>query len=307
MVRERHCMAKGSGSGGAFSPSIHSNFWGHSMSTRNKRPSVRRVATFVAALGALVMASGVALLVTAPAANADKTPVNICHATSSDSNPYVFITVDNDSAKLQGHLMQRNDPNKRWKSDGTFNGVPHTKGQPKPEIIGDYIDPEGNPVVLDGIVTEETCGNQDVAEPIETTASVTFTDPTCDNDNTASYATEGDHVTFDLDGTVAPGESVTVTATVDDGYTFADDTQSLAFEHTFADAADCTVVTPPGPPAVTPPVVSPPATTPTVVHAGLVGDTAGNIRSEQGIALLASGLLLLVAAAGLARPRGARR
>ncbi|MFL6172944.1 MAG: hypothetical protein ACJ716_08625, partial [Marmoricola sp.] len=275
------------------------------MLKRSKRPTGRRIATFVAALGALTMSSGVALLATAPAANADKTPVNICHATSSDSNPYTFITVDNDSAKLTAHLAHRDDPNKRWKSDGTFNGVAHTKGQPKPDIIGDYTDPEGNPVVLDGVVNEETCGNQ-VAPPIETTANVTFTNPTCDNDNTASYATEGDHVTFELDGTVAPGETVTVTATVDDGYTFADDAQSLEFDHTFTAAVtDCggDVV----PPVVTPPAVKPPVATPTVVHAGIVGESAKSVRCEQGMALLASGLLLMAAAAGLARPRGARR
>jgi len=43
------------------------------------------------------------------------TPVNICHATSSDSNPYVFITVDDDSVKFAGHLAHRNTPNKQWK------------------------------------------------------------------------------------------------------------------------------------------------------------------------------------------------
>ncbi|MFL6022441.1 MAG: hypothetical protein ACJ72O_03810 [Marmoricola sp.] len=278
------------------------------MSTRTKRPSARRVATFVAALGALVMSSGAVLLATAPAANADKTPVNVCHATSSDSNPYTFITVDNDSTQLTAHLAHRNDPNKRWKSDGTFNGVAHTKGQPKPDIIGDYVDPEGNQVVLDGVVTLATCQNSEVPPPpdIETTASVTFTNPSCDNDNTPSYATEGDHVTFELDGTVAPGEHVTVTATVDDGYTFADDAQSLEFEHTFTAAVDCTVVTPPD---VTPPVVSPPdVATPTVVHAGLAGSPmkTDNLRSQQGIALLGSGLVLLVAAGGLARPRRVR-
>ena len=272
------------------------------MST-TKRRSGRRVATFVAALGALVMSSGIALLATAPAAHAEKSPVNICHATSSDSNPYTFITVDNDSAKLTAHLAHRNDPNKRWKSDGTFNGVPHTKGQPKPDIIGNYIDENGDPVTMDGVVNSETCGNQDVQPPVETTASVTFTDPSCANDNKPAYATEGEHVTFALDGTVAPGEDVTVTATVDDGYTFADDAQSLEFKHTFADAADCSV----SPPVVTPPVVSPPAVTPTIVHAGLVGLPTRDVRSEQGMALLASGLLLMATAAGIARPRRARR
>ena len=275
------------------------------MSTRTKRSSGRRAAALVAALGALVMSSGVALLVTAPAANADKTPVNICHATSSDSNPYTFLTVDNDSSKLTAHLEHRNDPNKRWKSDGTFNGVPHTKGQPKPDIIGNYTDPQGNPVILDGVVNAETCGNQDVSQPIETTANVTFVDPSCANENTPSYSTEGDHVTFALEGTVAPDEAVTVTATVDDGYTFADDAQSLEFKHTFGAAeTPCEL----NPPTKTP--TPTPVATPTVVSAGVFtgSGTSGSVREEQGIALLVSGLLLMVAAGGLAaRPRGARR
>ncbi len=38
------------------------------------------------------------------------TPVNVCHATNSDTNPYVFITVDDDSVKFQGHLAHRNTP-----------------------------------------------------------------------------------------------------------------------------------------------------------------------------------------------------
>ena len=37
------------------------------------------------------------------------TPVTICHATSSETNPYVTITVDDDSVKLQGHLAHEDD------------------------------------------------------------------------------------------------------------------------------------------------------------------------------------------------------
>ena len=277
--------------------------WGtHMGNTNSSRPRMRRIATLMAALGALTVSSGIALLVTAPAANA-ATPVNICHATSSDSNPYTFITVDDDSAKFAGHLAHRNDPNKRWKSDGTFNGVPHVKNQPKPDIIGDYVGPNG-PVVLDGVVNAARCnGDIEVEVPDEpTNASVTFTDPSCANDNTASYDTEGEHATFDLDGTVAPGESVTVTATVDDGFTFPDEAQALEFSHKFAAAEVCTAVTPPEEPE--PPVVA----TPTVVHAGLIGTpvSVSDMHTEQGIALLAAGLLLMVAAGGMARPRGVR-
>ena len=60
------------------------------------------------------------------------TPVNVCHATSSvHTNPYVFITVDDDSTRFQGHLAHRNTPNKTWKSDGIFRGQPVEAGRPE--------------------------------------------------------------------------------------------------------------------------------------------------------------------------------
>lgn len=270
------------------------------------RPKRRGLAAALAATGALVLSSGIAVLAAAPA-HAATISVNICHATSSDTNPYVFITVDNDSAnfaqQLSAHLAHRNDPNKKWKSDGTFNGDPHVKGDPKPDLIGDYETPDGT-VVLDGVINVESCEAQ--VEEIETTAGATFVDPSCENDNVASYETSGENVTFELAGTVAPGEAVTVTATVEDGYVFAGDLQSLAFEHTFAAAeTECdTVVEPPidivDPPEETPQV------TPTVVSAGVLPTTGAALGSSEGLGLVAGGLLLLLAAGGVARPRKAR-
>ena len=87
------------------------------------------------------------------------TPVNVCHATSSDTNPYVFITVDDDSTKFQGHLAHRNTPNKTWKSDGIFRGKPVKAGDAKPDLIGDYTDKNGVKHVYDGVITSKTdCG-----------------------------------------------------------------------------------------------------------------------------------------------------
>jgi hypothetical protein len=63
------------------------------------------------------------------------TPVGVCHATSSDTNPYEWIVVDDDSTKYKGHLMHRNDPNKHWKSAGTWNGITHTAGSLKRDYI----------------------------------------------------------------------------------------------------------------------------------------------------------------------------
>jgi uncharacterized repeat protein (TIGR01451 family) len=87
------------------------------------------------------------------------TPVNVCHATNSDTNPYVFITVDDDSVKFQGHLAHRNTPNKTWKSDGIFRGHPVKAGDAKPDLIGDYTDKNGVLHVYDGVITSKTdCG-----------------------------------------------------------------------------------------------------------------------------------------------------
>lgn len=273
-----------------------------------KRLSARRAATFLAALGALVMSSGVALMATATSANAAQghTPVNICHATSSDSNPYTFITVDAESKKFEAHLAHRNTPNKTWKSDGSFGGVDHVADEPKPDIIGDYVDGDGITHTYDGEVTSGRCNaNVEVPDDVLTTADVTFVDPTCDNGNTADFATSGDHVDFAVtSGAKAPGSDITVTATAQDGYVFAGDVLEIDFPHTFPAAADCTEVSPP---VVSPPSVKPPkkhtqtqsTVTPTVVHAGLAGVSSEDMRSEQGLALMVAGMVMLVAAGGL--------
>lgn len=273
-----------------------------------KKVTARRTATVLAGLGMLVMSSGIALMVTvSPAAAAVK--VNVCHATSSDTNPYVFLQVDDDSTQLQAHLMHRSNPNKKWKSAGVFLGVAHVKGDPKPDLIGSYTDSAGVFHQLDGNITSETCAGQVVE--VLTTATVTFTDPTCANENTASYSTTGPYATFEVtSGTVAPGQAVTVTATVKDGYVFANDAQSLVFTHTFAAAQDCSTVSPPTvtPPAVSPPKATPETTvaTPKVVHAGLVSAATQRFGGQDGLALLVAGMIIMVIAAGLGtvRPDG---
>lgn len=78
-------------------------------------------------------------MLAAPTASADgpegpppgnPTKTAICHRTASDSNPYVYEEVDDNSLdahynNLPGH------PEKYWKSDGTWRGVAHEAGDPK--------------------------------------------------------------------------------------------------------------------------------------------------------------------------------
>jgi len=87
---------------------------------------------------------------------------------------------------------------------------------------------------------------EDCTEPTEVAPQVTFTDPTCDNDNTASWAGEEiDGVTYEVtEGEVGPGQTVTVTATLAEGLVLAEGAQTT-FEHTFADAEECIAPPPP--------------------------------------------------------------
>lgn len=113
---------------------------------------------------AILSAAGIAVLIGGAPSWAgegqdEHVPVNVCHATSSDTNPYVFITVDDDSTKFKGHLMHREDPNKRWKSDIIWNGVAYTAGDPKPDLIGSYTDTAGTFFEYDGEINSlEDCG-----------------------------------------------------------------------------------------------------------------------------------------------------
>lgn len=263
------------------------------MSSRKTKRPARRIAAAVGAIGALLMSSGVVLLATAQ--GADAAPGDkwfVCKYVDTPGEPETLQTGQNPISVSENAIPL----------DVVTPGASFADGQGRSVVL--QLDdtppgPEGDPGV-------EAC-----AAPSEDTViavDVVFVDPTCDNDNTASLSLTGDteDVTVEQTAEAAPGVEVTVTATPKDGFMFVGDAPTYSETHTFAEAADCStpVVEPP---VVEPPVVEPPAKTPTIVEAGIVGTATSDVRSEQGMALLASGLLLLVAAAGLARPRGARR
>src|SRR3954467_9183707 len=108
--------------------------------------------------------SGVAYASGNPHTEPEHVPVNVCHATDSDTNPYEFKTVDDDSTKLigdeheAGHISHRNNPNKIWKNDIFANGVFHPAGSLKADLIQSYTDSDGNFHSYDGDdITEATC------------------------------------------------------------------------------------------------------------------------------------------------------
>lgn len=206
----------------------------------NRKPAVRRLATVSAALGMLLMSSGIALMVAATPANAavvDAVKVGVCHATSSDTNPYVYLLVDDDSTKLQGHLQHKNFPNKTWKSDLTYEGVDYKAGDPKPDFI------DVAPTACDGDVEQP---------PSEAVADVDFTDAACVEGEVGFHAVNGsfdetgDNVTWGEVGSTGPGESITITATATGDSTFNDDSTSKEFKFTFSDLAGtpCNVAPP---------------------------------------------------------------
>jgi hypothetical protein len=220
-----------------------------------RRSGRRRLATVLATMGVLVMSSGAALLATAAPSNAvsGSVTVNVCHATSSDSNPYVFIQVDSNSTKLKGHLQHRQDPNKQWKSAGTFNGVDHVAGDPKADLIGDYTDSTGSHH-YDGTVTEATCNA--AVQTAEALADVDFFDASCANPTLADYDTSGTNVEFSVDPVAdtnpSPGDTITITATAINGAVFEGGGTTQTFgPHHFPgpfdpEAPPCAEANPPG-------------------------------------------------------------
>lgn len=212
-----------------------------------------RTAAALGAVGALIMSSGVVLMTTATTAEAtpgDPHKVWICHATSSDTNPYVIIDVDVASIKkIAAHEAHKAEPNKRWKTDGTWSGVSHKADDPKPDIIGTPGD--AAPPAL--------CFDQGPSEPPAPTTlnpSISITAPDCNNATVTWAGKVGgvadgpdDHVDFDLtDGTVGPGNSIVVTAIAENGFVFDNGTQEKDLAATFAALPSNCVTPPPAPP-----------------------------------------------------------
>lgn len=262
----------------------------------NRRSNARRAATFMAAIGMLVLSSGIALMATSTSANAAPSPkIVVCKYVSTPggqlqggNNP---IEV---SLNSLNHVV---DP--AWIANPTF-----------PKSWGDAQGKGGGSIAIgyagQGLDISDCPGSETPPEDTPTTAGVDFTDPTCDV--AASYTpTGGEGVDYAVtSGSVAAGSDVTITATAQAGFVINGQT---VFTHSFPAVGDCGSVTPP---VVSPPVVNPPkhhtttktkshttVTTPTVVHAGLASATTNDLRSEQGLALVVAGMVMLLGAGGL--------
>ena len=97
--------------------------------------------------------------------------------------------------------------------------------------------------------------------PIEVSPGVGFQDPTCDL-GAAVVPTTTTGVTYAIDGNVAPGEKVTVSASAHDGYTIVGPS---VWEHTFGQVPDnCSPPPPSTPPTATQPTTPAAPLTPPV-------------------------------------------
>jgi len=169
----------------------------HVLRAPEETPKSPRIIALPAKIGLRVATVAGIVMLGAGVSNAQATPGNpapehkiwICHATSSDTNPYEIINVDVASTKYEGHLAHKTDPNKQWKSDGTFGGLVHVDGQAKPDIIG-TPDAESAPAECfdsEPPVTTSTTSTTTTTTPPGTTTTTTppvvptTTEPTVDD------------------------------------------------------------------------------------------------------------------------------
>jgi hypothetical protein len=263
----------------------------------SKRTASRRAASFLAVIGMLVLSSGIALMVTATPANAAKIHKSyVCKYTGTPGPDEVLQTGQN-PIYVDNHSIAGKDL--------VSVGDTFSDAQGFSRVI------VANTVKLNPEPGIEACTGAPPPSVDLATASATFVNPTCAAPGSGTVSTSSDAALVTVtpeQASYAIGDQVTVTAVANEGAAF-DPAATTQWTHTFvASDAPCNAVTPPKPPAKhhsAPPAAT--AVTPTVVHAGLVGATTEDMRSEQGLALMFAGMLMLVIAGGLGLRRGASR
>jgi hypothetical protein len=178
--------------------------------SRRYRHGIRVLgATFVAAaalplLGVIPLAQASSGHGVAPAAKGHgQAKVVICHATNSDTNPYVVIEVAVASVKYQGHLAHRTTPNKTWKLATTWNGTLHAAGSAKADLI------EG----LDGNVTKAFCQAGGTHPTPTTSTTTTPSGTTTTTPSGTTTTTSSGTTTTTPSGTTTTTSSGTTTTT----------------------------------------------------------------------------------------------
>jgi hypothetical protein len=241
-----------------------------------RRVSARRAAAFLAALGALVMSSGVALMVAATPANAaDPACTPAAAYTETINHPAETHVVHHDAVAAVPEKWYNFAPNERGQFDGTpnwptdDNGVwealpGHANGGPGDQF-GTFQQGEGS-----GSWFHREPGTEGQAAYDETIV------------DKAAWVETIDHAAVTCNVVDAPKPQVESQVVVSPPKTKV---HTKTKTHATTHAA---------------------AVTPTVVEAGLVSTSVQDLRGEQGLALMVAGMVMLVAAGGLGlRVRGA--
>ncbi len=170
--------------------------------------------------------SGGLVMLSAPAATAgdegtpsgNPTKTTICHRTASDTNPYVFIEVDDES--LPAHLNNLpGHPAKHWKSDGTWRGDDHKAGDAK----NDYV-----------ATSAEDCQDEgDHPTVIETLPTVDVYDPCGTANDKVTLSTNEDEYTGHDNG------DGTATFTAEPGYVFPSEEHTYVVNYTMPTNVPC--------------------------------------------------------------------
>jgi hypothetical protein len=229
------------------------------------RISARRAATFLAALGALVMSSGVALMVTTTSANAaDCTPQ--AAYTETINHPAETHVVHHDAVEATPDQWWAWSPNK---DQGPFDGPPSFPSDAR----GTWQGPKDN-----GGPDQDTYG--------------TFNTSNNDNGNGSWFHRE--HGTAAAD---AFDETITDKAAWVE--TINHDAVTCDVSAPKTETESTVVVSPPKAKAKVHTKVHATAVTPTVVEAGLFSTSSDDLRGEQGLALMVAGMVMLVGAGGV--------
>jgi hypothetical protein len=245
-------------------------------------------------LAALTAAAFALIGVTAfaPAASASAPTnhqVTLCHATNSDANPYVLVTVDVTAGGLQGGHDDHTGP--VW--NPTLKASHESWGDIIPAFSYTEFTFAGLNLTAEGQAILDN-GCQIPAAQLITVApeAATVSTPTCDVPDLTVTLPSTTGITYTASGplTLAPGASVTITPTADTGYALTDGSAPQTITNQF-DTTACFGVLPEGPvtdkPVTHRPVAHQPATRPTT---GVLAETgAGPIRDEL---LWAVGLVL---------------
>jgi hypothetical protein len=183
------------------------------------RTTVRRIAAFLALLGALVMSSGVALMATAATADATQTPTLkdwVCK--------YVGTPGINERLKHGNEGLV-------WVSTSATQGSYFADGANRSYVLLKNAPHDPEP-------SASQCPQPDNDWA---TADVQWTEPSCENGNEADYVTSGDHVTWTVvSGSATPGSSIELKAEAVSPHEFEHgDDDTRVFKHKFDKAEVC--------------------------------------------------------------------